>query len=62
MSERSWDECSERLDAGIKYVLNTAAYNGGHCYLPYAMLMSECRRVLNVDAAVIASALAVAVA
>ena len=56
------DECSERLDAGIKYVLNTAAYNGGHCYLPYAMLMSECRRVLNVDAAVIASALAVAVA
>ena len=28
------DECSERLDAGIKYVLNTAAYNGGHCYLP----------------------------
>ncbi len=54
-------DCPERLDAGIKYVLNTSAYQGGHCYLPYAMLIDGCRRVLGVDIFEIESAVSLCV-
>ncbi len=49
--------CTERLEAGIKYALSAAAYQGGHCYLPYPMLIDECRRILAVETAEIDSAL-----
>lgn len=49
-------DCNERVEAGIRYALNNAAYQGGHCYLPYALLIDECRKVLGVDTSVIDSA------
>ncbi len=54
-------DCAERLEAGIKYVLNTAAYQGGHCYLPYGMLIDECQRVLKVEPSYIADAIAMGI-
>ncbi len=54
-------DCNERVEAGIRYALSNAAYQGGHCYLPYAMLIDECRRVLGVDTQVIDSAVALGV-
>lgn len=54
-------DCNERVEAGIRYALSNAAYQGGHCYLPYAMLIDECRRVLSVDTQVIDNAVALGV-
>ena len=43
------DMCSKyRLMAGIKYVLGEYCAKGGHTYLPYDILVSECERLLEV--------------
>ena len=38
-----------RLNAGIRYVLNTASNNSGHCYMPRPLLVEECRKILESD-------------
>lgn len=39
----------ERADAGVVHILNVAAINGGHCYLPEGELVSSAARVLGVS-------------
>ena len=39
----------ERAEAGIIHVLNVAAMNGGHCYLPKSELVSAAARTLGVS-------------
>lgn len=38
-----------RIKSGIKYILKTAAYLGGHTYLPETVLREEIQKKLNVD-------------
>ncbi|MDD4124244.1 MAG: ATP-dependent RecD-like DNA helicase [Eubacteriales bacterium] len=38
----------ERVEAGIRHVLMEAAYQSGHCYLPYEMLTDDCLKLLGV--------------
>ncbi|MBR0232371.1 MAG: ATP-dependent RecD-like DNA helicase [Clostridia bacterium] len=42
-------DCPERVEAGLVHVLNRAAINGGHCYLPKNILVSAAERILGVD-------------
>lgn len=39
----------ERAEAGIVHTLNTAAMNGGHCYLPKDELTEAAARILGVE-------------
>ncbi len=41
-------DCPERVEAGIVHVLNSAAVNGGHCFLPADKLFDAAVRVLSV--------------
>lgn len=41
-------DCPERAEAGIVHVLNAAAANGGHCYMPEGELVNAASRVLGV--------------
>ena len=47
----------ERLQAGIKYILNFNAYNNGHTYLPYEKLKEAATTLLGVDGSRIIEAL-----
>ncbi|MDL2287357.1 ATP-dependent RecD-like DNA helicase [Eubacteriales bacterium OttesenSCG-928-G02] len=38
----------DRIEAGIKYSLMNSAYQGGHCHLPYNLLMQECEKTLGI--------------
>ena len=46
-------DCDERLEAGVKYVLQQCAFQNGHCYLPARPLAEEAAHTLGcgVDAA-----------
>jgi len=49
-------ETPERVEAGIVHILNVAAMNGGHCYLPKEELLTNASEILdarkaNVEAA-----------
>ena len=50
-------DCPERVEAGLVHVLNRAAMNGGHCYLPQSMLVSAAEKILGVGEDDILSAL-----
>lgn len=39
----------ERAEAGIVHVLNLAAMNGGHCYLPEDSLLADSAKILGVS-------------
>ncbi len=39
----------ERIEAGIIHILNVAAMNGGHCYLPHGELVDSAARVLGAE-------------
>jgi exodeoxyribonuclease V alpha subunit len=41
-------DSAERVEAGVKHVLMDAAYQEGHCYLPYDLLTRDCAELLNV--------------
>ncbi len=41
-------DCPERSEAGIIHILNLAAMNGGHCYLPEQLLVAEATKILGV--------------
>ena len=41
-------DCPERVEAGLIHVLNRAAMNGGHCYLPQSMLVPAAEKILGV--------------
>ena len=41
-------DCPERVEAGLVHVLNRAAMNGGHCYLPQETLVSAAEKILGV--------------
>lgn len=41
-------ETPERIEAGIIHILNVAAMNGGHCYLPKEELLDSATAVLGV--------------
>ncbi|MEG1743432.1 MAG: helix-hairpin-helix domain-containing protein, partial [Clostridia bacterium] len=43
------NDCDERLESGIKYVLMNSAYQNGHSYLPYSIFISESQKVLSAD-------------
>ena len=38
-----------RLRAGVLYTVSEAVSAGGHCYLPYATLISQCSQLLRID-------------
>lgn len=40
--------CAERIEAGVLHILNEAAFNGGHCYLPEEVLLDKTARKLQV--------------
>ncbi len=42
-------DCPERSEAGIIHTLNSAAMNGGHCYLPKNELAELASRILSVS-------------
>lgn len=46
-------DCDERLEAGVKYVLQQCAFQNGHCYIPARPLAEEAAHTLGcgVDAA-----------
>ena len=46
-----------RLSSGIRYVLSTAAANGGHCFLPRGELIRESMRILECPEELIGRAL-----
>lgn len=43
-------DCDERLEAGVKYVLQQCAFQNGHCYFPARPLAEEAARVLGCTA------------
>ena len=49
----------QRLQCGLKYVLDEAVNGGGHTYLPRDVLLRDAGRLLNVEAALIERALAI---
>ncbi len=50
-------DCAERVEAGIKHTLMEAAYQSGHCYLPYGELSENCLESLQIGAGDFESAL-----
>lgn len=40
--------CAERIEAGVLHILNEAAFNGGHCYLPEEALLDKTAKKLQV--------------
>lgn len=49
-------ESPERLDAGIRFSLDTSTRRGGHCALPRDVLIREATRLLRVQSALVEAA------
>ncbi len=47
----------ERIEAGVEYVLSSAAYAGGHCCLPESELIEKTSRALSVQPADVSDAI-----